>query len=774
MAKSLVIVESPTKAKTISRFLGSDFEVHACLGHIRALPSKQGSVDIENDFEPKYEILPQSKKYLKEIAKSLKHCSNIYLATDLDREGEAIAWHLLSALKLTSDADGDSAGGKTKNYVIQRITFHEITKDAINEALKTPRSIFKTLVDAQQARVVLDYLFGFNLSPFLWKKIRYGLSAGRVQSVALRIICEREREIRAFLAEEYWSIKAQLSPAAENDATDVFSAQLIQMNGQKLDKMSISTQQQAHEIVRNLNGAQYRVDKIQRKEVKRNPSPPFTTSTMQQEAARKLGFSAKRTMSTAQRLYEGIDTGKGTMGLITYMRTDSVHLAPGAEKDIHDTIVTLYGNEFSLKAPRVFQQKSKNVQEAHEAIRPTDFTQIPETIKHALKPDEFKLYDLIWKRTLACQMAPAVLDQISVDITAQETFIFRATGSTVRFPGFMQVYIEGRDEENGNGDGMLPPLQEGQALNLLDLVPEQHFTQPPPRYTEASLVKALEEYGIGRPSTYATIISIIQEREYVKLINKRFHPEDIGLIVNDLLVNHFPKYVDYEFTSYLEDELDEIARGEMTWKPVVRSFWEPFISLIRQKEQEIQKSDVTTEKTEESCPTCGKPLVIKLGRFGRFYACSGYPECTYKKSLKSNGEAGAAEPQVTDEKCELCGQPLVIKEGRYGAFLGCSAYPACKYIRSLNKPVSLDITCPACGNGPVQEKKSRRGKIFYSCSTYPKCSFASWDKPIDEACPQCGSPYLVEKKSKRYGTTIKCPDKECKYKRAVAGPDEDA
>jgi DNA topoisomerase-1 len=621
---------------------------------------------------------------------------------------------------------------------------------------------------------VLDYLFGFNLSPFLWKKIRYGLSAGRVQSVALRIICERERVIRAFQAEEYWSIKAQLSPAAENDAADVFSAQLIQMNGQKLEKLSISTEQQAQEIVRNLNGAHYRVDKIQRKEVKRNPSPPFTTSTMQQEAARKLGFSAKRTMSTAQRLYEGIDTGKGTMGLITYMRTDSVHLAPGAEKDIHDTIVTLYGKEFSLKAPRVFQQKSKNVQEAHEAIRPTDFTQIPESIKHALKPDEFKLYDLIWKRTLACQMAQAVLDQISVDITAQETFIFRATGSTVRFPGFMQVYIEGRDEENGNGDGMLPPLQEGQALNLLALVPEQHFTQPPPRYTEASLVKALEEYGIGRPSTYATIISIIQEREYVKLINKRFHPEDIGLIVNDLLVNHFPKYVDYEFTSYLEDELDEIARGEMTWKPVVRSFWEPFISLIQQKEQEIQKSDVTTEKTEESCPTCGKPLVIKLGRFGRFYACSGYPECTYKKSLKSNGEAGAAEPQVTDEKCELCGQPLVIKEGRYGAFLGCSTYPACKYIRSLNKPVSLDITCPACGNGPVQEKKSRRGKIFYSCSTYPKCSFASWDKPIDEACPQCGSAYLVEKKSKRYGTTIKCPDKECKYKRTVAGPDEDA
>jgi len=772
MTKSLVIVESPTKAKTISRFLGKDFEVHACLGHIRALPSKQGSVDIEHDFEPKYEILPQSKKYLKEISKSLKHCTTIYLATDLDREGEAIAWHLLSALKLTADATGDSATAKNKSYEIQRITFHEITKDAIDEALKNPRSIYKTLVDAQQARVVLDYLFGFNLSPFLWKKIRYGLSAGRVQSVALRIICEREREIRAFLAEEYWSIKAQLSPAADKESAYSFAAQLIQMNGQKLDKMSIGTEQQAREIVQSLQGARYQVDKIQKKEIKRNPSPPFTTSTLQQEAARKLGFSAKRTMSVAQRLYEGIDTGKGTMGLITYMRTDSVHLAPGAEKDIHAAIVKLYGNEFALQAPRVFQQKSRNVQEAHEAIRPTDFSQIPETIQNALKPDEFKLYDLIWKRSLACQMAQAILDQTSVDITAQDVFIFRATGSIVRFPGFMQVYIEGRDEENGNGEGLLPPLQEGQELNLLELVPEQHFTQPPPRYTEASLVKALEEYGIGRPSTYATIISIIQEREYVKLVNKRFHPEDIGLIVNDLLVNHFSKYVDYEFTSHLEDELDEIARGESTWKPVVRNFWEPFISLIRQKEQEIQKSDVTTEKTEESCPTCGKPLVIKLGRFGRFYACSGYPECTYKKSLKNNGDAASAEPKLTEEKCELCGQPLVIKEGRYGAFLGCSAYPACKYIRSLNKPVSLEINCPQCGQGKVQEKKSRKGKIFYSCATYPKCSFASWDKPIDEACPQCGSPYLVEKKSKRDGVIVKCPDKECKYKRSIDEPGE--
>ena len=769
MGKALVIVESPTKAKTITRFLGKDFEVHACLGHIRALPSKQGSVDIANDFEPNYEILPQSKKYLKEISASLKRCDTVYLATDLDREGEAIAWHLLAALKLDGESSPDAGSAKGKK--ILRITFHEITREAIDEAIKNPRSVSQNLVDAQQARVVLDYLVGFNLSPFLWKKIRYGLSAGRVQSVALRLICEREREIQAFTAEEYWSIKAKLSPSAGSEA-EAFFAQLIQAEGEKLEKLSISTEQQAQAILKKLDGAAYRVDRVQKKEIKRTPSPPFTTSTLQQEAARKLGFHAKRTMSVAQRLYEGVETAKGSMGLITYMRTDSVHLAPSALKEMHEAIVQMYGSEFALAQPRMFQQKSKNVQEAHEAIRPTDFTLSPDSVQHFLKPDEFKLYDLIWKRALACQMAQAILDQTSVDILAKDNFVFRATGSTVRFPGFMQVYIEGKDEENGNGEGLLPALEEGQQLDLLELVPEQHFTQPPPRYTEASLVKALEEYGIGRPSTYASIISILQERDYVRLLKKRFHPEDIGLIVSDLLVNHFPKYVDYEFTSFLEDELDEIARGEITWKPVVKNFWEPFIALIQQKEDEVKKSDVTTEKTEESCPTCGKPLVIKLGRYGRFFACSGYPDCKYVKSLKVNGDASVPEPQPTDEKCELCGQPLLLKQGRYGSFYGCSAYPACKYIRPLVKPVSLEVKCPQCGQGMIQEKRSRRGKIFYSCSTYPQCEFASWDKPLAEACPKCGSPYLVEKFSKRDGLIVKCPDKECKYKRHPEPPDE--
>jgi len=769
MAKALVIVESPAKAKTISQFLGKEFEVHACLGHVRALPSKQGSVDIENDFEPNYEILPQSKKYLKQIADSLKRCDTVYLATDLDREGEAIAWHLLAALKLENGTSARATGSHGKK--IMRITFHEITREAIDEALKNPRSISQNLVDAQQARVVLDYLVGFNLSPFLWKKIRYGLSAGRVQSVALRLICEREREIQGFIAEEYWSIKANLSPSDKN-REEAFFAQLIQAEGEKLDKLSIRTKQQAQTFLEKLKGADYRVDRVQKKEIKRTPAPPFTTSTLQQEAARKLGFHAKRTMSVAQRLYEGVETAKGSMGLITYMRTDSVQLAASALKEIHDTIVHTYGEAFALEQPRTFQQKSKNVQEAHEAIRPTDFSLPPENVEPFLKPDELKLYELIWKRTLASQMAQAILDQTSVDILAKDNFIFRASGSTVRFPGFMQMYIEGKDEDNGNGEGVLPALVEGQLLNLLELIPEQHFTQPPPRYTEASLVKALEEYGIGRPSTYASIISILQEREYVRLVKKRFHPEDIGIVVNDLLVNHFPTYVDYEFTSFMEDELDEIARGEISWKPVIRNFWEPFIELIRRKEEEIKKSDVTTEKTEEVCPTCGKPLVIKLGRYGRFFACSGFPSCRYVKSLKNNGDAAPPETQPTDEKCELCGQPLMVKQGRYGTFLGCSAYPQCKYIRPLIKPVSLEVKCPQCAQGVVQEKRSRRGKVFYSCSTYPQCTFASWDKPLAESCPLCGSSYLVEKFSKRDGLIVKCPDKHCKYKKHLEPPEE--
>ena len=763
MEKSLVIVESPAKAKTRTKFLGKDFKVLACKGHVRALPSKQGSVEIGDDVVPKYDIIADSKKFLNEISKSLKDCSTVYLATDPDREGEAIAWHLVTALKLDQPARG-----KAVQHEVKRIAFHEITKDAIAEAIKTPRDIARDLVDAQQARVVLDYLVGFNLSPFLWKKVRYGLSAGRVQSVSLRLICDRELEIRAFKQDEYWSIEARLTP---RDRQALFSAQLVQADDKKLDKLAIPNEQEAGLILERLTGADYAVASVQKKEIRRVPPPPFITSTLQQEASRKLGFSARKTMSIAQKLYEGIDVGSGTTGLITYMRTDSVELAESALRDLHDVIVKIYGSEYGLKYPRQFTKKAKNAQEAHEAIRPTDARLIPDEIRHALTPDEYKLYSLIWKRAVASQMAVALLDSVSIDIDAKKQFIFRATGSSVRFPGFMKLYIEGDDtseDEKQEEEGILPQLAEGQGLDLIELKPAQHFTQPPPRFTEASLVKALEELGIGRPSTYASIISILQDREYVKLIKKRFHPEDIGMIVSDLLVKHFSKYVDYGFTSYMEDRLDQISRGEASWKPAIKEFWKPFIELIKNKEDEVQKADVTTEKTEEICPDCGKPLLIRLGKYGRFYACSGFPECRHVRNLKnSNGEDAPEAPQLTDEMCEQCGKPLVVKQGRYGTFFGCSGYPACKYIRPLKKPVTLDIACPDCGAGKIMEKKSRRGKIFYSCSNYPKCKFATWDKPVAEACPECGSAYLVEKITKRYGRTIKCPSETCKYKRTV-------
>jgi len=769
MSKSLVIVESPAKAKTISKFLGKDYTVLACKGHIRALPSKPGSVEIGDDVIPKYQILPGSSKYLKDIKKAAKGVETLYLATDLDREGEAIAWHLLEALNLQPDAKPT----KRKIPEVKRITFHEITKEAILEALATPSELSINLVDAQQARVVLDYLVGFNLSPFLWKKIRYGLSAGRVQSVALRLICEREKDINAFDQKEYWSIVAQLTPKEKQSP---FKAQLIEAGGEKLEKLTITSEEQARDVLKSLENADYVVRDVKKRQIKRTPPAPFITSTLQQEASRKLGFSTKRTMSVAQKLYEGIDVGSGTTGLITYMRTDSTELAESALKDIHSVIVRQYGKEFALDKPRTFRKKSKNAQEAHEAVRPTDAGQLPDDIKHALSPDEYKLYGLIWRRAVASQMAQAIIDSVSADISAGAGYTFRATGSTLRFPGFMQLYIEGQDnkeDDEKENESMLPVLEPAQKLDLLEIEPNQHFTQPPPRFTEASLVKMLEEYGIGRPSTYASIISVLQNREYVRLDKKRFIPADVGMVVSDLLVTHFSQYVDYGFTSRLEDQLDAISRGEAEWKPAVLQWWKPFIDLINTKDKEVKKSDVTTEKTEEICPDCGKELVIKLGKYGRFFACSGFPECRYVRPLTNeNGEEGAAA-QTTDEKCDTCGAPLLLRQGKYGPFYGCTKYPDCKFIRPLVKPVEIGVKCPECSAGDVVEKKSRRGKIFYSCTMYPKCSFASWDKPIDEHCPKCESPFLVENTTKRWGRRIKCPNKSCKYTRALEGGGEE-
>ncbi|KAF0218670.1 MAG: DNA topoisomerase [Geobacteraceae bacterium] len=750
MSQHLVIVESPAKAKTIEKFLGKDYRVLASFGHVRALPSKQGSVDIEHDFEPKYAVLPESKKHIDAIKKELKNADSLLLATDPDREGEAISWHLLAALGLDK---------KKQNIPIRRVVFHEITRDAIIDAVEHPRDISLELVDAQQARSVLDYLVGFNLSPFLWKKIRYGLSAGRVQSVALRLVCEREKEIQAFKEQEYWTIAAQLS----NKVQQTFSANLVEADGKKLGKFDIPEKATADRLVEILAKGAYRVEKVTRSERKRSPAPPFTTSTLQQEAARKLGFSAKKTMSTAQKLYEGIDIGEGSVGLITYMRTDSVVLSNLALTEAHDVITALYGKEYALAKPRFFKNKAKNAQEAHEAIRPTYIAKTPAELKKFLSSDQFKLYDLIWKRTVACQMADALLDQTSVEVSAGAGYKLRAAGTVIRFPGFMKLYIEGLDDETEEKEGMLPPLSEGDNLTLQKLLPEQHFTQPPPRYTEATLVKTLEEYGIGRPSTYASIMNTLLERKYARLDKKRFIPEDVGMVVNDLLTGHFTKYVDYNFTAYLEEELDQVSRGEKRWKPLLHEFWGPFSSLLKQKEGEVNKSDLTTEATNEICPECSRPLVVKLGKFGRFYACSGYPECKYIRPLdKEKGEP--AEPVFSEETCEKCGSKMLIKDGRFGKYLACSGYPACKNIQPLVKPKGTGVTCPECKEGELIEKKSRYGKMFYSCNRYPQCKFALWDLPVVKPCPKCGFPLLVKKVYKREGEFLKCPKEGCDYR----------
>jgi DNA topoisomerase I len=755
MAHQLVIVESPAKAKTIEKFLGSNYRVLASFGHVRALPSKQGSVDTANDFEPKYHVLPESKKHIDAIKKELKGADRLLLATDPDREGEAISWHLLAALGLD----------KNPKIPIQRVVFHEITKDAIIHAVENPRDIAVDLVDAQQARSILDYLVGFNLSPFLWKKIRYGLSAGRVQSVALRLVCEREKEIRAFIEQEYWTVATRL----EKLGGQAFKAGLIAVGGKKLAKFDIPDAAAAEALKAGIAKGTVQVATVNRKEMKRTPAPPFTTSTLQQEASRKLGFSAKKTMSTAQKLYEGVAIGDGgTVGLITYMRTDSVNLSAQALKEAHDLISVAYGKDYALAKPRFYKNKSKNAQEAHEAIRPTYLDKTPAELKKYLAPDLFKLYELIWKRTVACQMAEALLDQTSVDIavagSSKQEFTLRATGSVLRFPGFMKLYIEGVDDEDEEKEGTLPPLEEGETLKLLEVIPEQHFTQPPPRYTEATLVKTLEEYGIGRPSTYASTVNTLVERKYARLDKKRFFPEDVGMVVNDLLTAHFPKYVDYNFTAGLEEELDQVSRGEKQWKPLLREFWDPFITLLKQKEGEVKKDDLTTETLEEACPECGKPLAIKLGKRGKFIACTGFKEgCKYTRNLESSGSEEAAEPVVSEEKCDKCGQPMLVKDGRYGKYLACSGYPACKNIQPLNKPKGTGVPCPECNQGELTEKKSRYGKLFYSCNRYPDCKFALWDPPVQQPCPKCGFPVLVKKVYKKKGEFLKCPKEGCDW-----------
>ncbi|MCD6110023.1 type I DNA topoisomerase [bacterium] len=741
MADNLVIVESPAKARTISQYLGKDYSVMASMGHVRDLPKSRMGIDIEHNFTPSYTVPTDKKKIVSGLKKKIKSGTAIWIATDEDREGEAIGWHLLQALKLDP-----------KKRDIKRIVFHEITKTAILNSIKNPREIDINLVDAQQARRVLDRLVGYELSPLLWKKIRYGLSAGRVQSVAVRLIVEREREIQAFKPDEYWKITGTFT----GDANKKFEALLSTINGKKEE---VNNKKSSDKILKELDGAEYKVAKLKEKLSKRNPSPPFITSTLQQEASRKLGFSVKKTMVIAQQLYEGVKTDKVHGGLITYMRTDSFNLSSQALKQAKKIVEKIYGKEYITEKPRVYK-KAKGAQEAHEAIRPTDLSLTPETAKTFLDRDQFRLYKLIWERMIACQMATAKLKGLEVLIESGKNgeklpYIFKATGQTIVFPGFMKLYIEGTDDESKDKQShekLLPPLKENEDLKCNKIDPTQHFTQPPPRYTEASLVKKLESEGIGRPSTYAPTISTIQTRGYIEKEKKALKPTDTGEVVSDFLVKHFPEIVDYKFTAEMEEDLDLIANGKKKWIPLIKSFYTPFHKLIEEKEKSVKKSDVVNEKSDEICEKCGSKMVIKLGRYGKFLSCSNYPKCKNARPLKKD-ESEKEEPKIDEElkrklkdkKCEKCGAPMEIKTGRYGNFLRCTN-PDCKNIQPIIK--FTGIKCPKCKTGQLVERHTRRtGKIFYGCNKFPKCKFATWDKPTGDKCKKCGG-LMVEKKGK--------------------------
>ena len=745
MSKSLIVVESPAKAKTISKYLGKDFIVKASVGHIKDLPKSKIGVDVKKGFEADYQVVRGKGKVVAEIKKAAKEADVVYLAPDPDREGEAIAWHIAEEI------------GDTKK--IYRVLFNEITKSAIQEAIKHPGKLDEDKYEAQQTRRILDRLVGYKISPILWDKVKMGLSAGRVQSVAVRVICDREREIQAFVAVEYWSVTAEL----EGKKPPVFTAKLTHLKGKKAD---LKNEKDSGTLVDGLKGASYIVKKIERKERKRNPSPPFITSKLQQEAARKLRFTAKKTMMLAQKLYEGVELGtEGPTGLISYMRTDSTRVAGEALTAVREFIVDRYGKEFLPAAP-VHYKSAKAAQEAHEAIRPTSLENTPEKVKDFLSKDEYNLYELIWNRFVASQMNPAILDQTSIDITANDA-TFRATGSVIKFPGFMSVYIEGKDtEEEEDKEGRLPELKEGEVLKLVRLKPEQHFTEPPPRFSEATLVKELEEKGIGRPSTYAAIISTIQEKEYAKLDKRVFYPTELGMLVTDLLVKNFPNILDVEFTAQMEEKLDDIEEGKAKRLKVLKEFYGPFEETVKAASKDMR--DVKKEEipTDITCEKCGAKMVVKWGRMGQFLACPNYPECKNTKNFKKDdtGKLEAVEEKVeeTGEVCPKCGKPMVIKTGRFGKFIACSDYPACK----TTKAITTGVKCPECGEGELTEKRSKKGKVFFSCSRYPDCKFATWNRPVPEKCPQCGASFLVEKYSKSEGNYIACIKEGCGYKKS--------
>jgi DNA topoisomerase-1 len=807
MPKALVIVESPVKAKTINKYLGKQYIVKASLGHIKDLPKKDLAVDVEHGFEPHYEIIEGKRKLIGELKQAAKNVESIYLAADPDREGEAICSHLQEELQ------GKKNGGPR----IYRVMFNEITKNAIQKAFQNPGMVDEKLVDAQQARRVLDRLVGYKISPLLWDKVRRGLSAGRVQTVALRVIVERESEIAAFIKNEYWTIDADLAARKPPQ----LNAHLIKKDDQTPE---LGSQAAADYVLAQLDGADYIVKSVGTREKRRNPVAPFITSTLQQESSRKLRFSVKRTMILAQRLYEGIELGKeGAVGLITYMRTDSTRVSEDALQEARAYIAVKFGPEFLPDSANIYKSK-KDAQDAHEAIRPTSMEHSPDDVAKYLAEDELKLYRLIWNRFVASQMTPAVFDQTTIDISAHgkdsSDYLFRATGSVLKFGGFLKVYEEGKDQADEEDEEMkhrLPAVAEGEHLKLRHLLPEQHFTEPPPRYNEATLVKKLEADGVGRPSTYASILSTIQEREYVKKEGGRFFPTELGRVVTGLLLENFDDIFDIQYTARMEEELDEIEAGMIDWREAIGEFYERFDKDLKHAEEHMTDIKRMERPTGLNCEKCGKPLVIKWGRHGSFIACTGYPDCTYTRELTVDlpdvDKVDLAE-QGDEEYCENCGRPMVLKKGRFGTFFACTGYPDCKTTKPIGgtqkKPdVQLDEKCPQCGSnmvlktgrfgeftacgnyptckhvkqktigmkcpecseGEVVERRSKRGKTFYGCNRWPDCNFVTWGKPVQEKCPECGSPYMVEKWLKA-GPVLQCPNAECKHKQPMLAPVE--
>jgi DNA topoisomerase-1 len=801
MAKSLVIVESPAKAKTIGKYLGKDYLVKASLGHVKDLPKKDLAVDVERDFTPRYEVIEGKKKLIAELKQAAKGVDFIYLAADPDREGEAICWHLKEELEPK----------KSGKPAIFRVMFNEITASAVKKAFERPLAVNVHLVEAQQARRVLDRLVGYKISPLLWDKVRRGLSAGRVQTVAVRVIVEREREIRAFQKQEYWTIDVSLNAKKPPLLT-------ARLNKKADETPQIGNEASAKEIVDDLDGASYIVKSVSTREKKRNPVPPFITSTLQQESSRKLRFSVKRTMMLAQGLYEGKELGKeGAVGLITYMRTDSTRVSEDALTEVRGFVTERYGPEFLPKTPNIYKTK-KDAQDAHEAIRPTSVLRTPESLEKLLAEDELKVYRLIWMRFIASQMMPALFDQTTIDVNttgqSKVPYIFRATGSVLKFEGFLKIYEEGKDQKDEEDDDLkhkLPLVAEGETLRFKEILPEQHFTEPPPRYNEATLVKKLESDGVGRPSTYASILSTIQDREYVKKDGGKFVPTELGMVVTDLLLESFNDLFEVSYTARMEEELDEIEEGKLEWRVAMAEFYERFqkdlehagrnMTDIKRMEKptdlvcekcgkpmvikwgkhgsfiactgypectntreltvdlpDVDKSDLGEQDETEYCENCGRPMVLKKGRFGQFFACSGYPDCKTTKQIGGEQRKDVA----LEEKCPQCGNHLVQKFGRYGEFIACSNYPTCKYV----KQKTIGVRCPNCSEGEIVERRSKRGRTFYGCNRYPECDFVAWGKPLPEKCPECGSSYLIEKFLKA-GPMAQCPNTECKYKHPL-------